>query len=126
MKEQQSNGILDMIYKLSQACSFQLDYQINVYYYVSEKDRKTERQEERKTGRKKERKKERKKDQKSNGKMDMILYVKCVLSTWLSNKRVLFCYRERQNERKKDHQSNGILDIIYNPSQVCSFILIIK
>ena len=47
-KDHQSNGILDMIYKPSQVCSFQHDYQINVYYYVSEKDRKKERKKKRK------------------------------------------------------------------------------
>ena len=68
-KDQQSNSILEMIYKPSKVCSFQHDYQITVYYYVSEKDKK------------KERKKERKKYQQSNGILDMILYVKCALST---------------------------------------------
>ena len=42
-KDQQSNSILEMIYKPSQVCSFQLDYQINVYYSDSQKDRKKER-----------------------------------------------------------------------------------
>jgi len=42
-KDQQSNSILDMIYKPNKLCSFQLDYQTNVYTSVSQKDRKKER-----------------------------------------------------------------------------------